>query len=51
MAKYVDPLIKDWDEKIKAVESQAENETIKGEKLSKLLNRTENFINEIQSYK
>jgi len=51
MAKYVDPLIKDWDEKIKAVEAEAENETIKGEKLSKLLNRTENLISEIQTYR
>ena len=51
MAKYVDPLIKDWDEKIKAVELQTANEEIKVEKLSKLLNQTENLIGEIQTYK
>ena len=51
MAKYVDPLIKDWDEKIKAVELQTANEEIKVEKLSKLLNQTENLIGEIQAYK
>ena len=51
MAKYVDPLIKDWNGKIKAIETETTNEKVKSEKLSELLKQTENLIGEIQSYK
>ena len=51
MAKYVDPIVKDWDEKIKAVKAQTANEELKREKLSALLKQTENLIAEIQTYK
>ena len=51
MTQNVDPIISAFDEKIKAVEAMTANEKIKSEKLSELLNQTENLIGEIQSCK
>ena len=49
MTQNVDPLISNFNEKIKAVEAQSANEKVKSEKLSELLNQTENLIEEIQT--
>lgn len=51
MEQNVEPIISAFDEKIKAVESVKANEKIKSEKLSVLLQQTENLIAEIQSCK
>ena len=51
MTQNVDPIISAFDEKIKAVEAMKAHEKIKSEKLSELLNQTENLIAEIQTCK
>ena len=51
MAQNVEPIVAAFDEKIKAVEAVKANEKIKSEKLSELLNQTENLIAEIQACK
>ena len=49
MTQNIDPLVKNFDAQIKAVENQISNEHAKSEKLSELLTRTENLIAEIQA--
>lgn len=51
MTQNVDPIVAASDEEIKAVEAVKANEKIKSEKLSELLNQTENLIAEIQACK
>jgi hypothetical protein len=51
MDTNVKPMISSFDEKIKEISNIAANEKVTNEKLSKLLERTENLIGEIQACK
>ena len=49
MEQNVDPIVANFDAKIKAVEDQISGDRAKSEKLAELLTRTENLIGEIQA--
>ncbi|MBR1647550.1 MAG: 50S ribosome-binding GTPase [Selenomonadaceae bacterium] len=49
MTQNIDPLVKNFDAQIKAVEDQISGDKAKSKKLAELLTRTENLIAEIQA--